>query len=291
MRITVGTTTKQEGSTDPATFVFVFEDDPEGRLDTWQRVNPSGEMTLAATSGEKKVAAISGASLSEENWYWIESYDNLLGRKVRLCEEYSYDMTRSGLAEVSGEMDKSCFIYMRPCSAKISLRSICVDFLGRPYEDSTIEDMKAYLTNVNGETHIFESGTDLPALYLNFSGLDTNDMERMKDPSIIFRNLPENIGVLPHNVDLDFYCYPNSIEEESFGRSFTRLVIEGKIGGRTFYWPINIIGIERDRCYCYDLAITRIGSDDPDIPVTQEEVRVNLAVEDWEMTDDKVERF
>ncbi|MCQ2142859.1 MAG: hypothetical protein MJY56_02190 [Bacteroidales bacterium] len=287
----VGMTTKQEGNGDRAAYVFVFEDDRYGRLDTWQRVSAGGLVTLAATGGPKKVAAVSGAALDEDNWYWIESWDNMMARKISLAEESSDNMVRSGKCSMSGDVDKKGSIYMKPCCAKVRLRTLCVDFLGRPYENSTLENPRVYLINVNGEAAIFDEGPVVPGCYLNFSRLERNDLESMKDPSLIYKELPSDLGVLPQEVRADFYCYPNSIAEESLGRSFTRLVIEGMVDGRTYYWPINITGIERDRCYSFDVAITRTGSDDPDVPVTFGEVRVNSTVEDWEKTDDKIERF
>lgn len=283
--------TKLEGNGGSAAYVFVFEDDREGRIDTWQRVDLGGTVNLAATSGDKKVAAVSGAALDEENWYWIESYENLMSRKIRLSEESSADMVRSGIGEVAGDIDKSCSLYLSPCSAKISLKTICCDFLGRPYENSELTDPKVYLINVNGETGIFDEGPVIPGCYMNFSRLDKNDLESMRDPSLVYRELPRGIGILPTSVEMDFYCYPNSIVEESLGRSFTRLVIEGAIDGRTYYWPINIKGIERDRRYSFDVAITRTGSDDPDKPVELGEIRVNSTIEEWEKTDGKTERF
>lgn len=289
--IAVVMTTKQESSPGSAAYVFVFEDDREAKLDTWQKTASQGKVTLAATGGDKKVAAVSGEALNGDEWYWVESWDSMMARKITLKDEHSDDMVRSGMCWMEGDTDKNGTIYLKPCSAKIRLSSICVDFLGRPYENSTLENARAYLINVNGESRIFEEGEIIPGYYLNCSRLDRNDMESMADPSILYRELPSRLGILPVKVDADFYCYPNSLEDESLGRSFTRLVVEGNIDGRTYYWPINIKGIERDRCYSFDVVITRTGSDDPDIPVTMGEVRIDSSVEEWEKEEEKTERF
>ena len=71
------------------------------------------------------------------------------------------------------------------------------------------------------------------------------------------------------------------------GTPFTRLVIEGKIQGETFYWPLDInkedggYGIGRNERYIYDITITRKGTKDPDSPVRKEDIDINFNVEKW----------
>jgi hypothetical protein len=85
-------------------------------------------------------------------------------------------------------------------------------------------------------------------------------------------------------------CYPNLASEETLGTPFTRLVIEGKIQGETWYWPINVNrdcgtdheGIERNMRYIYDITIKSKGTKDPNTPIIPEMAETIFKTERWE---------
>jgi hypothetical protein len=58
--------------------------------------------------------------------------------------------------------------------------------------------------------------------------------------------------------------------DEGPGTPYTRLVLEGKIKGETYYWPVAInrtgdgLGIEANTRYVFDFTIRRKGVRDPD---------------------------
>jgi hypothetical protein len=65
----------------------------------------------------------------------------------------------------------------------------------------------------------------------------------------------------------------------------TKLVIEGKIGGHTYYYPIKINpqggGIARGCRYNFDIVLTRTGVTDPDGELNEEDIEINMEVEEW----------
>ena len=92
----------------------------------------------------------------------------------------------------------------------------------------------------------------------------------------------------PYSGSRAFYVYPNRTETDSqsntFGPRYTRLVIETTLGGKTYYYPVSIKGIERNKTYnITDLTITRPGSLSPDVPVTAYECTFGITVvEEWQ---------
>jgi hypothetical protein len=113
-------------------------------------------------------------------------------------------------------------------------------------------------------------------------------MELFEDPGIVYQEIGSNIGKFWLKPEIKLWCYPSNAYEASIGTPFSRLVIEGKISGQTYYWPVNINrtedgnGIDRNRQYIYDIKITRKGSTDPDIPVEAEDIEITFKTAIWE---------
>ena len=72
-----------------------------------------------------------------------------------------------------------------------------------------------------------------------------------------------------------FYCYPNETATK------TRLVIEAEIGGYTYYYPLTLDEVAANTAYTYNLTITRLGSDSPNVPVADGAVNFTVTVKDW----------
>ena len=75
----------------------------------------------------------------------------------------------------------------------------------------------------------------------------------------------------PHTQEHSFYFYPNPLPESldtqsgTWSRRRTRLVLETRIGERTFYYPITLPSSQRNRTYLIEEAIIRkLGSADPE---------------------------
>ena len=75
----------------------------------------------------------------------------------------------------------------------------------------------------------------------------------------------------PHTQEHSFYFYPNPLPESldtrsgTWTRRRTRLVLETRIGERTYYYPITLPSSQRNRTYLIEEAIIRkLGSTDPE---------------------------
>ena len=93
-----------------------------------------------------------------------------------------------------------------------------------------------------------------------------------------------------HDVAHYFYCYPNptssdnDTRSEDWRRRCTRMVLETEIGGITYYYPITLPGMKRNRTYIAEEVIIRsLGSRDPELEVSGSvEVTFSTSAEEWD---------
>ena len=84
---------------------------------------------------------------------------------------------------------------------------------------------------------------------------------------------------------LYFYTDPNSSTrtfEERVHDFTTKLVIEAELEGEVFWYPIPIPYTQPNWAYTVNgVTLTTKGSDDPNLPVTSRQMKVNVTVSDW----------
>lgn len=283
--------------------VFVYDDDQLRRLDTYQReVLGSDRMKVASTSGPKIVAMVVNGRTGRYTWTSSNTYSYMERLDAEFEKEELAHPTLSGHITICGKSSKPCDMELHPIMSKIVLRSIRCDFSGMAYEGARFTGAKVYMTNVSTICRMMQEKDFRTRGTLNTGRLVPEDLRNLADPSMISQNLPDSIGKDWLEVNRTMYCYPNTNEEESQGSPFTRMVIEGQINGTTWYYPININredicwvegtpGIDRGQTYIYDITIKRTGTDDPDKPVTLDDISVVCEVVPWEEKENREERF
>lgn len=271
--------------------IFTF-DSSAGFLDSYQRYDSFNgtEVHLRSGSGEKSIFACSDGQRMRQEWNIVSSREALEGIHADLRKERRNHLCMTGSGSVDAGSGTTCEIRMKTLASEVILRSVSCDFSGRAYHDRRISDVKVFLTNVNSQCSLMAEGEVMPVEIINAGGLDEEDMEEMHDPGILMQEITEGITEDISQVDISLLCYPNASRKEGPGTPFTRLVIEGKIDGETFWWPIDINreegmdeqGIYRCRQYIYDLTITRKGSSDPDEVVDTDAIRLQSIIKPWE---------
>ena len=275
--------------------IFTFDSSKAGLLDSYQRCEgfSGSELYLRSGSGEKNVFACSDGQRSRQEWSIVNSRESLDGLYADLRKERRAHLCMTGSASMDAGSGQVCDIRMRTLTSEIVLNSVSCDFSGRAYQDREISDVRVYLTNVNAQCRLTAEGEVMPVEIINAGGLDEEDLSQMAEPDMLVQEIPEGITEDVSEVGISLLCYPNASRKESPGTPFTRLVIEGKIDGETFWWPIDINredgieepGIHRCRQYIYDVTITRKGSHDPDKTVETDAVRLQLNIKPWEEKD------
>lgn len=269
--------------------IFVFRDDRLQRLDSYQKVEdpPMWNHEVISSSGERLITVFANSRKESNDWAAVTSLAYIRDLSVCIEDEDPTCPFMSGLAGSRNGSGNDTRIFLSPLFSTVELRSIRCDFTGRPYAGERLEDVKVYLTNVNAECRILDTSGIFPSRIINAGKLQEEDMLKMQLPDIIFREIGEDIGRNAVYPDIRLICYPNNSQVEGPGTPFTRLVIEGRIGGETFYWPLDInrdgegYGIGRNERYVFDLKITRKGTKDPDMPVKSEDMDIIFNIEKW----------
>lgn len=277
--------------------IFIFNDDAYGRLDSYQRcpIDPEGEygVTVSSTKGSKRIVMIANSGKGREEWAAINSYEALLQTQASLYEENVAFPTMCGETVFDTGDDFGHIVSLKPFVSEIHLSSIRCDFTGREYQRERLTDVQVYLINVNTGCRLMQEHDFQTLSIANTGDLNRNDLEMFSHPELVFRELDTDIGREIFDTDIRLYCYPNESREETPGTPFTRLVIKGKIGGETWYYPIDINrdspngGIGRNCRYAYDLTILRTGSKSPDKPVSDDTIIINCKILPWYERDEE----
>ena len=167
--------------------IFVFNDDRLQRLDSYQRIRcRPGEMPSAASqNGKKIIAAIINPQSDSYGWDHISSFQALQNEVADLKKETGHGMLMSGVGYVEAGKDAVCDISISALAAEVQLRSLRCDFSGKPYQESAIKDVKAYLTNVNAVAKILQKDGFSPETLCNQGGLVKDDVLAFADRDLI----------------------------------------------------------------------------------------------------------
>ena len=274
--------------------IFVFNDNSLRRLDSYQRIDGEIEKTvnIASRQGSKIIVAIANAAKDRFVWAGINSYDSLKKILFSLKDEdpdspiMTFETSHNAVAK------GSCEIRLQPFLAEIVLKSICCDFSSRPYSNKNLENVKVYLTNVSASCPAIYDKSYKVTEIINYSSLSKNDFKDFIRPDIIEQKFTEPIGSNVIQPEIKLYCYPNLSEKAGLGSPMTRLVIEGRIDGKVYYYPIDINrqedningktgGIDRNTSYIFDILITRLGAKSPDTPIESGAIEVKIKIKDW----------
>ena len=263
------------------------------RIDSWDGSPVGG----ASRSGDKLLVAFANYARDRYAYGAMNCLESLSGIAFPLSQEDPSRPLMSGRQDIHAGND--CTLELEPSLARIYVESLCCDFSGKAYEGETLKDVSIYLTNVCSEYRPL-SGECVS--WMNTGMFSETDAQRLSHPEMLRSNLRGEAGSSVLFPDICLYTYPNQLPEESLNGRFTRLVIEGTLMGRKYYYPININregfgyasgveGIAAAKNYVMNITLTRIGTDDPDKPVSSETVSVKAAVLPWDEFPEYVVHF
>ena len=274
--------------------IFTFEDDRLQRLDSYQRfdnLSCTGQTyDIASCTGKKILIMLANNKKDKYEWADINCRKSL-EKSIFNLENEDYDFPTM-TAEHHITAGKSLCSKLIPLTGEVILRSIRCDFSGKSYSGEQMDEIKVYLTNVNACCGIWNDEDVYPTRIINAGRLNESDMKHMIHPELICQRFEGKVGNDIAYPDIRLRAFPNSSPEESIGTPFTRLVIEGKICGKTWYYPIEInredkeeSGLRRNRCYIYDITITSTGLTDPDGAIKRLTADIVMEVEEWKEKD------
>lgn len=275
-------------------FIFHAEGNKAGKLDAYKRFTASdgiSNLKIKATTGKKKIYAV--VNSHRENWAGIHTLSGFQQERALLQEDNVKDYIMTGEADITLQVATSVTLAVSRLVARVCLTGIKSLFRGTPYEGYQLSDVKAYLINVHGVKHIYDGNLSVPVI-LNQKALKEADINSCAMEGMLCEDIPALIDDTGYTVPHYFYTYENMPETETEGNRFTRLVIQADLNGHTYYYPVNINqpgygytgsnnhrGIKRNTSYQINVTILRPGSTDPDKPMEQGALSVNLNVLDW----------
>lgn len=277
--------------------ILIFNDDHLQRLDSYQKVSSASCSSAKAvsSSGKKIIYGILNGQRDRYGWADINSREAMSQICADLEKESREALLMSG--ECHATAGGGANMYLRRLCSEVRLRSICCDFSGRPYSEAVLTNARAYLINVNAEASITYDDQGFPKRIINAGGLNMNNLESFREPDMILQEIGDRIGREKIYPDISLLCYPNESDSEGPGSPYTRLVIEGQVNGRTYYWPVNIgaeedgPGVGRNRQYIYDIRLTRLGQDNPDTPAETLDIETFVEVKEWREREEYGVRF
>lgn len=278
-------------SADSSLDVFTFNDDRMESLDSYQHWDNFSEKDIGirTQNGKKHVFICANGQRERPEWAGVNSAASLEGMQVDLRNELREALCMTGTADILAGAAEEHEVVMRRIVSEVKVSSLRCDFTGRSYEGEDLKDVRIYLTNVNSRCSLTADGSIMPVEIINAGKADNEDMAAFLQPDIVFQEIIGSIGNEMRELDISLLCYPNASVTESPGTPYTRLVIEGKIEGETYWWPIDINrgkdaeepGIFRNRRYIFDICLTRKGSAGPDIVMDTDAAEISMSIRSW----------
>lgn len=263
---------------------FIFENDDLKKLHCYQRFESWQEIySLASGSGEKSLFILCNNNRDKYEWADIKSLSSMSSIISDLENESKTHPVMTFFCNFTAGED--IIISPLPLRSEILVRSIRCDFSKESYSEEKLTDVRAYLTYVNSSCSITAESPILPSRIINTGRLEMDALKQFRDSTLISVFIAKEVGQDGVFPETSLFCYPNNTTEESIGTPFTKLVIEGKIGGDTYYYPIKINpdggGISKGCRYCYDIVITRAGSTQPDGEIKDSDTQLTMEVIKW----------
>jgi hypothetical protein len=181
-------------------------------------------------------------------------------------------MFGSRTISVSGRDDRPQNIGVNRLVSKVSIRKISTDFTDPALRSRTFRLKAIYLTNCYGKNKLRNDGeasemnADVSCWY-NRMGFHS---DAGVDALLADRGINAVITASsPYGQEHHFYCYPNRTDQDSRSGEWsirhTRLVLEADIDGKTYFYPITLPTMQRNKTYIIEEAIIRkLGSNDPE---------------------------
>lgn len=262
----------------------IFAFNPDGTLDCYQQIHEPGEsFNIASGSGPKLILLIANSNKNTYEWPKVRNLNSFAGISTNLEQERrNLPLMSSRLSISAGDEANP---KMHPIRCEVAINTLLCDFSKESYAAEHLTDVRAYLTYANASCSIIPQSPVQASRLINPGMLDENNLEHFLEKDIIVQEIAKHIGKQSISTDCRLFCYANEPDEESIGSPLTKLVIEGKIAGDTYYYPIKINpqggGMVPGGKYIFDIIITRAGATHPDGNLKEEDIEVKMKIEQW----------
>ena len=271
--------------------VFFFDTLSPQYLDSYQRLRADDTMHALSSVGVKRVAALSVNSGSAMTWAGVRTYADLSKYSFSLKEDSPERPLLAGEKVLEDGISRVADLQMSSSLVKLVLRSISCDFSGTPYTGFSFDNTLIYLQYAGVESRPFGPYAGIPVSTVNQGWLDSAAVMAFPRPEMLLQAGVGNVWRQTVVAEKEFWCYANEADSASLGRPVTRIVLEGYVGERLCYYPIELPGLRAGRTYSLDVALRKMGTPDPDIPASADMITISGVCSPWDMYDQREEIF
>ncbi len=258
--------------------VFVFGS--SNKLEAYENTSDAESLTIGVLTGTKTIHVLVNAPKLSG----IVNYEDLYKTSSSLTANNVSGFVMEGWKTLDvTSVNKSVTVDVKRLVSKVSLVKV-ENRLDEMYSGMEFKVKSAYLINVAGD-RTYQTEQHLaaaPTAWYNKMAYSSGDgLEGLTYASYDV--------VVPHSesntTQQNFYCYPNPTNPDTSAKPWsprhTRLVVEITLGGTLYYYPLTMPVMAQNTRYQVSLAVTRPGSDDPDLPYNPEDAVVSIKVLDW----------
>lgn len=268
--------------------IFVFDD--SGDIEAYklekytnQTIISSAKTFVDCTPGSKKIVAVANAPEMPD----VRSYEELGGKTSYLSDNGTKKLHMIGETDLEVVAATEVTIPVSRIAAKVTIASIKNDMALDYYKNMSFSITNIFMLNVAGSTGYLED-KEPESWYNMMVRQDNGNLRFLPDRNSstpITVNYSETV-TFTQDQEHAYYVYPNSTETDSSDQEtwcprYTRMVLEARLGGELYYYPVSIPDIERNTAYEVHLTVTRPGSSSPDVPVDVVAVSITVNVVDW----------
>lgn len=271
--------------------ILVFDSNGQLNLYYPAGTNLTG-ISLSLSSGPKEIwAVINGPDLSN-----IVRVADLKATAIALTDNTTgssgtFVMAGSSTCDITPAVTTPCSITVNRFAARVALTKIAVQ-LPPAYTGISLKNIM--LTNVVANQTL--DGTAAPATWYNKMGrtasgkiIGSSTSNKADAPALTFKSLAQTVSNNSQanlGGPIQFYGFANpTTTDNKTGGTFvaerTRLVVTADIGGKTYYYPVSIAPLERNKAYEVALTITGLGSEDPDVIPEKGTSGITVTINPW----------
>lgn len=260
--------------------VLVYSTD-DNMLESYTKADgTSSSITLKCTTGQKEIVVLANAPD-------MQAYVSLSGLKAarsRLEHNSPGALVMEGSTVVNLTSSSSVTVQLKRMVAKVRLKKITLDFESDVYAGKEFKFVSAYLINVPADkkylTEVSSAQDTAPTEWYNKLGYLSNSIydQILRDDvnqSISGEYVKEHV----------FYCYPNPYLTDNYSSTWserpTRLVVEAKLDGVQYFYPISLPELKQNTVYDVSLIVTRPGKTDVNAEVKKYDETFNIEILDW----------
>lgn len=253
--------------------VFVFLGD---NLDVYGTADDSS-VSLSCTPGSRNIVVVAnGPDLSS-----ITTRTALLATTSLMANSSITSMEMIGSqTETLSASNKNITVPVTRLGCRVVVSSIKKAFNSAALQAQTFTVKKIYLVNVAGDC-LYGTAAHTPTVWFN-------KLTHGAEQSAMTLDAPNATiaSGTPYSTAHTFYAWPNptvtDVEGGSWSARHTRLVLETTLGSDTFYYPITLPVMEKNKSYnIAEIKITRPGSSSPDVPVSALDCSFTVTVNNW----------